>query len=214
MEKERKIKVLSIVALIVAVLGLTVAFAALSQTLTINGTAKVEKNYDEETGKYRWNVRFYGADAEGNLDDSATTVTPTVTDDSLNVVANLSSTTINIGDGNTPITLKKPGDKAVYTFYVKNNGSINACLAEITDAFKCGTKSESDKAFCNNVTASLTYADGDNKEIKAGDKLAAGTSKKLELTFEFSNDATSLPTDDIILFNKDNGGLALTYVQD
>ena len=32
MEKERKIKVLSIVALIVAVLGLTVAFAALSQT--------------------------------------------------------------------------------------------------------------------------------------------------------------------------------------
>ena len=38
MEKERKIKVLSIVALIVAVLGLTVAFAALSQTLTINGT--------------------------------------------------------------------------------------------------------------------------------------------------------------------------------
>ena len=39
MEKERKIKILSIIALIIAVLGLTVAFAALSETLTINGTA-------------------------------------------------------------------------------------------------------------------------------------------------------------------------------
>ena len=42
MEKQRKIKVMSVVALIVAVLGLTVAFAALSQTLTINGTANVD----------------------------------------------------------------------------------------------------------------------------------------------------------------------------
>ena len=41
MEKERKIKVLSVAALLVAVLGLTVAFAALSQTLTINGSATV-----------------------------------------------------------------------------------------------------------------------------------------------------------------------------
>ena len=37
MEKERKIKALILVALVVAVIGLTVAFAALSQTLTING---------------------------------------------------------------------------------------------------------------------------------------------------------------------------------
>ncbi|MFR5756249.1 MAG: hypothetical protein ACLUD7_02235 [Lachnospiraceae bacterium] len=41
MEKDRKIKVLSLFALLVAVLGLTVAFAALSQTLTINGSAMV-----------------------------------------------------------------------------------------------------------------------------------------------------------------------------
>ena len=35
MEKERRIRKLTVVALVVAVLGLTVAFAALSQTLTI-----------------------------------------------------------------------------------------------------------------------------------------------------------------------------------
>ena len=35
MEKTRQIKIISLCALLVAVLGLTVAFAALSQTLTI-----------------------------------------------------------------------------------------------------------------------------------------------------------------------------------
>ena len=41
MEKTRQIKIISLCALLVAVLGLTVAFAALSQTLTINGSATV-----------------------------------------------------------------------------------------------------------------------------------------------------------------------------
>ena len=41
MEKTRKIKIISLCALLVAVLGLTVAFAALSQTLTIKGSAAV-----------------------------------------------------------------------------------------------------------------------------------------------------------------------------
>ena len=68
MEKERKIKVLSIVALIVAVLGLTVAFAALSQTLTINGTSKVEKNEDKD-GNKKWEVRFYGVSSDGTTID-------------------------------------------------------------------------------------------------------------------------------------------------
>ena len=42
MEKERRVKALAIVVLVIAVLGLTIAFAALSQTLTINGSAKLD----------------------------------------------------------------------------------------------------------------------------------------------------------------------------
>lgn len=45
MEKERKIKVLSLFAMIVAVLGLTVAFAAMSTTLKINGTATLDASF-------------------------------------------------------------------------------------------------------------------------------------------------------------------------
>ena len=50
MEKQRKIKSMAVVALIVAVLGLTVAFAALSTTLTINGTAGVDAASPDTTG--------------------------------------------------------------------------------------------------------------------------------------------------------------------
>ena len=39
MEKERRTKALVIVVLLVVIAGLTVAFAALSATLNINGTA-------------------------------------------------------------------------------------------------------------------------------------------------------------------------------
>ena len=44
MEKKRKIKVLTTMFLVVAVLGLTVAFASLTQLLTITGTASSGKS--------------------------------------------------------------------------------------------------------------------------------------------------------------------------
>ena len=44
MEKERKVKIISLCALLVAVLGLMVALALLSQMLTINGNVKINVN--------------------------------------------------------------------------------------------------------------------------------------------------------------------------
>lgn len=56
MEKTRKIKIISLCALLVAVLGLTVAFASLSQTLTINGSANMDAaswdiHFEKTSGK-------------------------------------------------------------------------------------------------------------------------------------------------------------------
>ena len=56
MEKTRQIKIISLCALLVAVLGLTVAFASLSQTLTINGSAAVNAaswdiHFEKTSGK-------------------------------------------------------------------------------------------------------------------------------------------------------------------
>ena len=41
MERDRRFKTIGLVAVLIAVIGLSVAFAALSQLLTINGTGKV-----------------------------------------------------------------------------------------------------------------------------------------------------------------------------
>ena len=42
MEKERGAKVIAVVALLIAVVGLTIGYAAYASTLTINGSANVD----------------------------------------------------------------------------------------------------------------------------------------------------------------------------
>ena len=44
MEKGRKIKILSIIALVVSIIGMTLGFAAFSSTLTISSSASVTPN--------------------------------------------------------------------------------------------------------------------------------------------------------------------------
>ena len=94
MEKTRKIKIISLCALLVAVLGLTVAFASLSQTLTINGSAAVDAA--------SWDIHFEKTSGkETEVKGTATFTEPT-----------LSGTTIE----NFSATLTKPGDSVTYYF--------------------------------------------------------------------------------------------------
>ncbi len=105
MEKERKIRKLTVVALVVAVLGLTVAFAALSQTLTINGTASVDSA--------SWDIHFAnltGPDIEGGAEAQGS---PT-----------LNATTIS----GLNMSVTKPGDSVTYYFDIVNAGTIDAVL--------------------------------------------------------------------------------------
>ncbi len=105
MEKERKIKTLSLVALIVAVLGLTVAFAALSQTLTINGTASVDAA--------EWDVHFENL-TEVYVRGSAEVLSEPVIGNDGKSIKNLQ------------VSLKKPGDVVKYKFDIVNKGTIDA----------------------------------------------------------------------------------------
>ncbi len=107
MEKERKIKTLSLVAMIVAVLGLTVAFAALSQTLTINGTASVNAA--------EWDVHFENLSAPKLTGAAEVINEPTLTSDSF--------------DG-LNVKLTKPGDGVTYTFDMVNKGTVAAKIDE------------------------------------------------------------------------------------
>ena len=98
MEKERKVKKLALVAVIVAVLGMTIAFAALSQTLTINGTANMEEAV--------WDISF-GAVSEPILIGSAKTDYPGGRNGQKTAIVSDDWTEIS----DIRAILKKPGDE-------------------------------------------------------------------------------------------------------
>ena len=113
MEKERRIKILSIIALIIAVLGLTVAFAALSETLTINGTASVEAA--------SWDIHFENLNGWEAGQDLPTLNGTSITD--------------------VVMTVSKPNDSYTYMVDVKNSGTINAKVSSIEISELCTLQS-------------------------------------------------------------------------
>ena len=108
MEKTRKVKIISLCALLVAVLGLTVAFAALSQTLTINGSAAVDTA--------SWDIHFENLTLSEKTGTAEVSGTPQLTGTAISGI---------------DVSLNKPGDKIVYEFDLVNNGSIEAKLTNI-----------------------------------------------------------------------------------
>ncbi len=199
MEKERKIKVLSLVALIVAVLGLTVAFAALSQTLTINGTASVNAA--------SWDVHFENLTTE-TKGDAKILSEPTIKEN---------STTIE----EFKITLTKPGDSVTLNYDVANNGTIDAAM--VLHGFngyyeeRADTYTEEEtlellrKTFVEaDIDGDGTTTDEELMEIAGiiyvgignfnnDDVLLAGKTYNSGLTIEFNNSAEQLPKGKVTL---------------
>ncbi len=161
MEKERRIKVLSLVALIVAVLGLTIAFAALSQTLTINGRASMESS--------QWDVHFENL-SNANITGDATEVSkPQITDGGI---------TIN----NMNVSLVKPKDKVEYTVEIVNDGTINAKIEQIQMTQLTEEQSKYLEFYA-------TYSDG--RSISESNILKANQREKVKIVIGFKEDLTS-----------------------
>lgn len=183
MEKERGAKVIAIVALLIAVVGLTVGYAAYSSTLTINGTANVDPA--------SWKVNFgykTGDSLTGTKTGHATeTTAPTLAD-----------TTISGFD----VTLKAPGDSVTYNFLIKNSGTLNARLANFTmGTLTCapnasGSISQEDATkLCGELKYTLTYAD--DSTITTGTPLNSNDSKELKLKLEWPSASTLSVSDDV-----------------
>ena len=188
MEKGRKTKAVAIVALIVAVLGLTVAFAALSTTLTINGTAEVNTA--------TWDIHFENLSSAVTTGDATETTAPTIQ------VGADSKPNTKIGDFKVQLT--KPGDSVTYTFDVKNTGTIDATLGTLTIGTPVCTSNtsvdEDETIVCDNLTYELTYTDG-GTPVAQNDTLNKGETKNLTLKLAFDGD--ELPTDDVSITGLD-----------
>lgn len=121
MDRDRSTKVIAIVALCVAVFGLSVGFAAFSNDLTIKSEATVKPNASD------FDVNFSSSDTS----ETDGTVTATST-------AGVSAQDATINNATAPtisgikVEFTEPGQSAKYSFFAHNAGKYKAFLNNVT----------------------------------------------------------------------------------
>lgn len=166
MEKKKDYKGVLVFALVLAIVFMSVGYAALAQRLTVNGTATI--------GDANWDVKI----TKIEYDESNSTV------DVSNSTHGLNPAEAVTGAGSTgakfDVTLFKPGDKAVYKVTVSNLGTISAKLNEITNLATINSAEPTDITF--NVSGA-----------SVGEELADGTTQVFTITVEWNPAATEVP---------------------
>lgn len=160
-------------AAILSVVGISVAYAALSTTLTVT-VNKVTQN------KLTWSVAF----VDGTL--TATTTEGTSATGRTCGTVTTSGVTATLSD----TTLSKPGDGCIYKLQVKNSGGINAQLGTVTPtkptSTTCGTASGGNMV-CGNITYKLTTNAAGSTVISSSNfSVAAGATKDLYLVVRYT----------------------------
>ena len=178
-----KFKNAILIILAVCLIGITVAYATLSQNLNISGVAKV--------GKTSWNIHFTKVltpKAEGYAEGGKATL-------------NSDSTVLSVSEG----VLKVPGDTITYVFDVINEGDIDAEVETVLttiDNCKANDNITDVTMYCDKIKYDLVYQDT-KEEVKKNDRLLKGESKTLNLiiTYDKNKELTSLPNTEIVLSN-------------
>jgi len=139
MDKDRKPMYVSIFALIVAIIGVTVAYAALQTSLEIRFGSVTQS-------AYTWDIKLRNGNVAGAATGSDKVVcgNAMVTDNSVSVGA---------------VTLSRAGDMCSYPLTVENRGEIDAILAHISASspknISCNNEGEG-KLVCGNIVYRLS----------------------------------------------------------
>ena len=133
-----KKKNIVLIVLVLLIVGVAVAYAAFSQKLTINGTAKIDSS---------WDVEITGI----TLDDTSVGATNETEPTFTNTTA-----TFNV-------KLAKPGDTAVYKVTVENKGKVDAKLNSVTDLTSVNETQPTEITYTIDASANDTLASGENK---------------------------------------------------
>ena len=121
MEKNRKVQIIAIIALVVGIVGLSIGFAAFSSVLNIQTSANVKP--DSST----MNVDFSSAEDKVEVAEIIPTATPNSLVTTNGVIDNSVDPTIS----KLSATFTEPGQSVVYKFYAYNAGELNAYLKSI-----------------------------------------------------------------------------------
>lgn len=195
MNKDRKPLYVSLLALIIAVVGISIAYAALSTSLKVN-FGKVTRH------AFIWDVKLKNETVSGIPSGTSGTVcgTATVTD---------SSATVD------EVTLDKPGDKCVYPITVQNKGDIDANLINVAATsprgVSCDSSTES-KMVCGNVVYQLTSDAAGTTPLKRNNqrilKNNGASDFYLVVSYEVSANASNIDA------THTDAGFTLVYGQD
>ena len=151
MEKNRQTKVLSIIALVLAITGMSLGFAAFSTTLNISSSASVTPDSSTfKVGFYRSNTSALAGGPSGEEIDATKT-------------GNAFAKDVYVDDGSTTISkleanFTAPGESVTYSFYVGNSGEYDAYLKEINFNNLTGATSNKVCVAGTGATASLVDA--------------------------------------------------------
>lgn len=188
MEKQRQIKILSIVALLLAISGMTLGFAAFSSTLNISSSASVSPDsstfsvefFESMTSGYKTHNGGYSGGVLPMTMKGATASTAIVEGTSLS---------------NVNVQFTMPGQSARYDFYVGNVGEYDAYLTDIIygnvssyNMSKVCTPGEGATASlvasaCDSINISITVGDVsvDETSSNINDLLMIGDMKEVSL---------------------------------
>lgn len=144
------------IVLLVLILFISIGFAVLTANLSLTTNLSFREN--------TWDVHFENAEVM----DSSTALNNSVTLDTNN------KTSISF-----ETTLAKPSDYIDFSFYVVNNGTIDAQLNSITTTLTTEQQEY--------ITYNITY-DLDNTAVANNDYLYRGQSRKINVHFEYKYD--------------------------
>ena len=183
-------KKIIMVALIMAIISLTIGFAAFSSSLTISSLATVKP--DSSTFKVVFSTKATGVETN----PVEPTKTPTTIAATSGTIDNTSNPTITGLD----VNFTEPGQKVVYNFYVYNAGEYDAYLNSITyrnvdgstSPKVCnagvGTSEALVQAACEDIRVTVRVGDLTvNKTTQGitGQTLSKKASKEVEVTIEY-----------------------------
>ena len=174
-------------ALVVSVVAIGLAYAGFTGTLNINGTGNVVSS--------KWDIYF------NNLSNAVTTGTANVV-----TPATISPKT-KIGD--YYVELASPGDSVTYTFDVVNDGNFDAVLTTLTKSTPTCTPTAT---LCNYLSYTLKYT-SNNRDVAENDKLLVGETKNMTLKLELDSNMPASALSNTELSVSDLG-ITLLYSQD
>ena len=214
MKRDKESKLLAIIAIIIAVTGLSIAYASLSSTLKFSAAFPIKSS--------TWGVLF----------DNGSLSTPSTSNGGITGYASITSTptitATQISGNNLGFT--KPGDSVTYTFNVMNKGTIDAKIISFNylvpsyNAVSTGEQASIDTNLVkSNLNLKLVYnisttkiQTGDaiiiNSEVAENQILKAGQTVSLKLTiaYDMTKVSKEIPSGTVTI---NNYGATIIYGQ-